>query len=318
MNFLKSLSDKTKSDLDIWFFYGFLMTFTLSIRKVLFYFPLDGIFNEYSGIYIYISDVFLFFALISWQIHILCNKSISLSSIKLWISKFFHNLYLFLPFLLVLWSFSSIFWSQNQAIALFRSIKLLELYLLYLFIIFRIVPRGTIPMTKKGTIINCSTPAPLVSNVPRGTFDTFAGWNNLFLIIIGLGFIQSFLGIIQFIKQKSVGLYFLKESLIGPDVPGVAKIILNGHKYIRSYGLFPHPNMLGGFLIVSIIFTLLYLKLFHVEQVRIAKNKRIFLKAVILVQILCLILTFSKSAILGLIIGLGYIYWERIVPRGTI
>ena len=54
-----------------------------------------------------------------------------------------------------------------------------------------------------------------------------------------------------------MGLLWLKESIISPNIPGVAKLIFNGHVYIRSYGLFPHPNILGGFLVFSIISTLL-------------------------------------------------------------
>lgn len=301
MNFLKSLYNKIKAEPDIWFFYGFLLTFTLSVRKVLFYFPIKGIFNEYSGIYIYVSDIFLCLSLFFYSLYLLRNKYTNMSSIKLWISKFFHNLYLFIPFILVIWSFISISWSQNQTLAFFGSLKLLEMYLLYIYVISRIVPRGTILIIKKNQeSLECST------------------WNNFLLIIIGLGFIQAIIGIAQFISQKSLGLFFLKESLITPDIPGVAKIILDGHKYIRAYGLFPHPNILGGFLMISIILTFLLLKMFHVEHSKITGNKEKFLKMMLSVQALGLILTFSKSAILGLFVGLIYMYWKLNVPRGTL
>jgi hypothetical protein len=109
--------------------------------------------------------------------------------------------------------------------------------------------------------LKCSTPAPY--NVPRGTF--VLGWNilNKFsIIIIIAGFIQSIIGIFQFIVQHSLGLFWLKESIISSQTAGVAKIIFNENTFIRAYGLFPHPNIFGGFLVFSIILTLLYLKIF--------------------------------------------------------
>ena len=66
---------------DVWFFYGFLITFTLSIRKVLFFYPINGTFNEYTGIYLYLSDIFLCLTVISWFI-ILCNKYSILSILR--------------------------------------------------------------------------------------------------------------------------------------------------------------------------------------------------------------------------------------------
>src|SRR4030042_357815 len=127
-----------------------------------------------------------------------------------------------LPLLLVFWSFISILWSENQNIALFKAIKLLELFLLYVYIIYRIVSRGTII-------------------------------KNTFKIIITFGLIQAIIGIWQFIIQHSIGIFWLFESHISPNIDGVAKIVLDGDKFIRAYGLFPHPNILGGFLLISII-----------------------------------------------------------------
>ncbi|HRY82478.1 MAG TPA: O-antigen ligase family protein [Candidatus Moranbacteria bacterium] len=328
MDSIKMLWGKFKTQPDIWFFFGFLLTFTLSVRKVLFYFPILGTFNEYSGMYLYISDIFLLLTLLSWLISILCNNSITLSRYlpptknllshyktylkqflvggELWISNIFHRLYILLPSFLVLLSFISIFWSQNQSIALFRSIKLLEFYLLYLYIIFRIVPQlfHACPPEK------CSTLAPLILDVPRGTSKIITGWNKLlFGTIIFLGLFQAIIGIIQFFLQKSIGLFWLKESLISPDILGVAKVILNSEKFIRAYGLMPHPNILGGFLLFSIIITLLYQKC----SMRNIKNGIWLFRLILTIQIFSLILTFSKSAIIGLLIALVYIY----VSRGT-
>jgi hypothetical protein len=336
--------NKLKNHPDIWFFFGFLLTFSFSIRKVAMYFPIKGTFNEYTGIYVYLSDIFLILAIGSWLFILLLNNLTKLSNSSVdnlikseimayisknngvynfWIKKVIPNLFWILPLFLVIWSFVSIIWSQNQAIAFFRSFKLLEFYFLYLYIIFRIVPRGTI------------------SNVKF--------FNVSFWIILFSGIFQSLIGITQFISQKSLGLTFLKESIISQNMPGVAKIILEGEKYIRSYGLFPHPNILGGFLLFSIILTWMYVKLFYVylpakqmEQSDILRkenvphgtfmeanfmnrmnktnayflfkkwlfNKIWLIKGLMLIQGIALLLTFSKSAIIGLVLASSYILYK--------
>ncbi len=383
MSLISKFWNNFKTQPDIWFFFGFLLTFTLSIRKVLSYFPLQKNFNEYSGIYIYLSDIFLILIFIFWFISILCNNLLSLSRIRLWITRVLHNLYIILPLFLVFLSFLSILWSQNVSIAIFRSFKLLELYLLYIYIIFRFIPQLFHACPPK----NCSTPI-YDNNVPRPPAGEAGGtlvnekqdsnfdcstWNNFgrveqlvskkiglfFNIIIISSLIQAIIGIIQFFLQKSIGLFWLRESLVSPDILGVAKIILNGEKYVRAYGLMPHPNVLGGFLLFSVIITLLYKKLFSpphrwtsaekniphpislLTKERVAQNvprgtlseenihsisncstwnnckieNTWSFRLIIAVQILALILTFSKSAIIGLIIALIYILVPRLPAR---
>jgi hypothetical protein len=372
MRYWRIFLSKTKNQPDIWFFYGFLLTFALTVRKVLFYFPIKGAFNEYTGIYVYISDIFLFLTLLFWVISILCNKFSLLSMFKLWITRNIRNLFsrikfelqfilpncstrnknienenneisksdysfnvsrlpavleggtfknyslYLIPLILVIWSFISILWSENQTIALFRSIKLIEYYLLFLYIAFRINPLWG--SDKKAE--DCSMLA------------RYAGKGNiLFLLIIIISLFQAIIGIFQFILQHSLGLFWLKESLISQDLPGVAKIIINGHKYIRSYGLFPHPNILGGFLLFSIILSLLYKKLFrHLKAENVPARKEIecsiwniqfqrdkyvtYINVSIAIQIFALLLTFSKSALFGFLIAMLYvIYFPRLAGK---
>jgi hypothetical protein len=286
--------------LEIWFFYGFLITFTLSIRKVMFFYPLRSQFNEYAGIYIYLSDIFLILVLISGGFSILYNIIINKSRYVIYLKLYLKQKVIIIPLLLVILSFISAIWSTNSTIAIFRSIKLLEFYLLYLWFIFKIVPRGTI------------------------------FYKNIFKILIFTGVIQSIVGIWQFVIQRSLSLPWLKESIISPDISGIAKIVLNGGKYIRAYGLFPHPNILGGFLVLSIVLTILYIKMFNssnnvprgtfygtgAEQFSCFRRGAL-LKLAIFIQSIALILTFSKSSWLGLTLALLYI-WVKNVPRGTI
>lgn len=66
------------------------------------------------------------------------------------------------------------------------------------------------------------------------------------------GIFQSIVALFQFLVQRSLGLDFLGESVLGPDILGVAKFEFAGEKFIRAYGTFPHPNLLGYFLLISL------------------------------------------------------------------
>lgn len=317
MTLFRKLWENFKSQPDLWFFQCFLFSFPLSIRKVLYYFPIDGQFNEYTGIYLYLSDIFLVLTILTWLYTALQHKVSILSIYK--IHPALKNFAIGF-ILLIFWSFVSITWASNVPIALFKSIKLFECFFLFSYII-QIVPRGTII-------------------------------KHIFKPIILIGIIESLIGILQFIFQHSLGLLWLKESVIANDIPGVAKIVFAGEKYIRAYGTFPHPNILGGFLMFSLVITFLCTKhkLFHVEQsnkfnsfhkpsktqivprgtITLAHKISISEKWLILaisIQVIALLSTFSKSAILGLAIGIIFIYRKliaarirniKIVPRGTI
>ncbi|MDQ1283774.1 MAG: hypothetical protein QG620_122 [Patescibacteria group bacterium] len=417
MDNIKTLFKKTKNQpIDIWLFFLFLLSFSLSVRKVVDYFPVERTdqrtFNEYAGIYVYMSDIFLTLAIVCWIVSILYNNYIKQSSVKLWITLLVHRILLYfknivpparyaskfhadsiisktvkpdkegtlsqlhseaggrgtiknneadverfslqasilfiIPLLLVIWSFISTFWAKNETVALFRSIKLLEFYLLYVYVALRLIPLFHAEH-KSATILtkNQSHYTPHENSfdkvsmiVPRGTIIGVKVFDVFIWLIIFIGVFQSIIAIWQFIIQHSVGLFWLKESLISPDVPGVAKIVLNSHKIIRAYGLFPHPNILGGFLLFSIILTLLYKKcstwnnangistVLHQSADKASQTIEIttwtsqtirfltkklslrkvwLIQASLFIQALALFLTFSKSAIIGIIIALVYI-----------
>jgi O-antigen ligase len=108
----------------------------------------------------------------------------------------------------------------------------------------------------------------------------------------------------------------------------VAKLLIDGSKVIRAYGTFPHPNIFGGFLLISLLISYFYRNMFHVEHYdiqdrnssqksHVLENTK-FLVLFISIQFLALLLTFSKSAILGLLITTGYIVYFTNVPRGTL
>ncbi len=116
------------------------------------------------------------------------------------------------------------------------------------------------------------------------------------LIIFLGGIFQSILAIFQFVLQKSIGLKLLGESLISPQILGVAKMeiggtiwqnVFQGEKIIRAYGTLPHPNFLGAFLLFSFICGMFIYKL-------ISQKLKMYLFGLSII-LLGILLTFSRS-----------------------
>jgi hypothetical protein len=293
--------NKIRKEPDIWFFYGFLLTFTLTIRKVIYFFPINNQFNEYTGIYLYLSDILLMLTILFWIITILRHNFTFLSMFNT--LSFFANFksYSFIliaPLIMILYSLLSTLWSINIALAFFKTFKLIEFYLLFLYIAFRIVPRETF----------------LKNTIP---------FKKIFIIIFAVSIFHSMVAIGQFIFQKSLGLHFVGESNIANYLPGVAKLQFGSKKILRSYGLFPHPNILGGFLLFSIMLSLYLIKKLAnfksdiVSQCSAWNNLILkylvphgtfLLRLGLLIQSFALVLCFSKSAFLGLFVSLSTLF----------
>lgn len=118
---------------------------------------------------------------------------------------------------------------------------------------------------------------------------------NVFLFSV---IFQGVVAILQYISQSSIGLGFLGESTIGPEVEGVAKIDVEGGKLIRPYGTLPHPNILAGYLLTGIFLALSKLK-----------EKRNFAILTLVILTAAFILAFSRGAFLAVILG-AFIYYS--------
>ncbi len=116
-------------------------------------------------------------------------------------------------------------------------------------------------------------------------------------VFVGFSVIQSIIALLQFYKQTSLGLYRLGESHLSANTYNVAKLVVDGHTYIRAYGTFPHPNLLAAFLVTGIMLSI-YLFISTNKKWQILWGISIFL------NILGLTITFSRGAYLALVIGL--------------
>lgn len=116
--------------------------------------------------------------------------------------------------------------------------------------------------------------------------------------------ISSLLAIWQFILQHSLGGVFwvIGERTFVLDTPGVARFTLclpneySCRMLVRPYATFPHPNVLGGFLAVTLPY-LVYPLVYN-------KKNRWLTTAVVLVALIGLFISFSRSAwFVGLLAG---------------
>ena len=143
----------------------------------------------------------------------------------------------------------------------------------------------------------------------------------IYFFLAGI-FLQSMLGIYQFITQSSFASKWLGIALHNPADLGVSVVeTLNGTRWLRAYGGLDHPNVLGGLLVIGVLLTIGL-----IIQVRSDKDGKLeignwkFGKKVykypisniqypILLSIICCLLsalffTFSRGAWVGLIVGL--------------
>lgn len=113
----------------------------------------------------------------------------------------------------------------------------------------------------------------------------------LFSALAAGAVLESILAIVQFARQGSAGLFFLGEPRLSVAGAGIAKIAIDGAKILRAYGTFPHPNMLGIFLVIGLCALVYLLK----EQKRhfFIRSLRLCGGGIVLIG---LTLTFSRTA----------------------
>lgn len=100
---------------------------------------------------------------------------------------------------------------------------------------------------------------------------------------------QAALALAQLALGHSLGLGVLGEPSLDEGVAHLAKLQLGSWEVIRSYGTFGHPNILGGFMALSILGTLLY----PPASFRLRNG-------LVALQLLGLLSSFSRSALLAL------------------
>jgi O-antigen ligase len=181
--------------------------------------------------------------------------------------------YFILPFIILCFLFSNIiFIAPNKILAVYKMIKIIQCFGL-IFIISKIKPK--------------------------------TGYLSL---IMSLSVIYiSFIAVYQFIIQKSIGgiFWFLGERSFYASTPGIATTQVFGRQVLRSYSIFPHPNVLGGHLAIVLVF--LFFNYIHFRKVINNISKLLFIIA-FTIGFIALILTFSRLSWLTFLIGLLLVF----------
>lgn len=112
--------------------------------------------------------------------------------------------------------------------------------------------------------------------------------------------LQAAIGIVQFGAQHQLGLGLLGELPLDLAYPAISVISAGGQPLIRLYGLSAHPNVIGGFAAIALLLGL-----------GLLRERRVKWWAAWLIGLIGLLLTFSRSAALGLLIGLVVISLMR-------
>lgn len=174
---------------------------------------LYGLRIDYLSPTFYFTDLLVIFLLFGclWQ------AKVSISPQK--ILKFFPETWPWFVFFLYL--LMTAYLAQNQAVAFYKTLKLLEVFLLGLYL-YR----------------NQKNLVPLLA-LPLSLAVLF----------------ESILALSQFVYQRSLGglWWFLGERTFFSGTPGIALAEIGDRSFLRPYGSFSHPNSLAGFLILGSI-----------------------------------------------------------------
>lgn len=114
------------------------------------------------------------------------------------------------------------------------------------------------------------------------------------LIFFGIAVLfESAVAFVQYFNQGSLNniFYFLGERSYSQNTPGIANASINGKLFLRPYGTFSHPNVLGGFIVLSLSLFALFMN----------KLNKAFLIIIFIVGTLALFLTLSRTAIFAFI-----------------
>lgn len=220
---------------------------------------------HYGTIGIYVFDC----AFLLW---IVLTIYLYLHQINIYITT--HKKLIFSGILLSSWTFLSITWAQDHAIAFYGALTLS--LAIDLFFLIQIVP---INKTKIGLA---------------------------FIISI---FAQSIIAITQFLTQNTVAQKFLGIQYHDAWHGSSATITIHGERWLRAYSGMPHPNILGGFLLVSLLVSLWILTTTAKKTLLF----RIFLFCNIAIVFSSIIFTFSRTTWLATIISISTYYTYLLV-----
>ena len=123
-------------------------------------------------------------------------------------------------------------------------------------------------------------------------------WTKMSWAFVWSGLIQAALAINQFATQHIVGNKWLGMAEQNPETMGVPVVQIGDLRWLRTFGTLPHPNILAGFLVISLI---LIIGLYYLTKIK--KHLKI-LPVFFVINFLALLTTLSRAGILVFIISI--------------
>lgn len=168
----------------------------------------------------------------------------------------------------VLYTYGSIAWAGNTAVALQQALHLLEAILVWFVLLLG-------PLSFRGA---------------------------LQAIMLG-SILPSVLGIYQFLHQEVVGSTLLGVSSQVVSDAGTSVVVGETlGRWLRAYGPFSHPNVFGGYLLLSIVSVMVYVRRHVANEILTGRHLRtdhVLPVVVLVLNIFALVFSFSRSAWLG-------------------
>lgn len=213
---------------------------------------------DYFSPTLYLTDVLIILLFALWVIQYFFEKN---RNQKRATGK---GVYLLLTILLIIFMGANIYFAKSPWVAIYKWIKIVELILLGLFI----------------------------ARIREFKFSSWVAKPLSFSLIA-----VSAIAIIQFNLQKTIGgaLFLLGERSFTASTPGIATFTLFGREMLRPYSVFPHPNVLAGFLGVSFFLLLFGLN----EKIKMPLYYRFSL----ILALLILVLSISHGAWISFVLA---------------
>lgn len=132
-------------------------------------------------------------------------------------------------------------------------------------------------------------------------------FKKIILVFLSALLIQAGIGIYQFFSQESFSNKYLGIAEHDASVLGVSVLENDWGRFVRAYGALDHPNIFGALMFFGIIFLILL-----IVKSDYRGYKKVLSHLFLFILMLALIVSFSRSALLALVISLSFlliIFW---------
>ncbi len=192
------------------------------------------------------------------------------------------NFFTSLPYALAgfsLFAAFSLLWSVNPSLTLYYAVKIIAAYLAFCLLI-----------------------------------NSRISLSRAFSVLIAAGVIQGYLAVQQFTNQLVVGSKWLGMATQDARNLGVSVVDTGIRRWLRAYGSFPHPNILGGFLVITLVLAIRqYLQTQVARQKQDSKQLKWYGLAVLVAVIFLaagIALSFSRAAwLVALLVWISFLVW---------